>query len=849
MKKILYTLMLLCWLNGFLTAVNAIAATNSASTENMNHPGPTITAYIRRGEIKLPIFQVEHLRKGDKLLVNTNKDAKNQSDWLLVLALVSPVSNKVDAKKFDLAEPVNQASIDITSDDQVPILILAPQVRTMFGLHTSFSESATLIIDAIKSDPQRFVDLQKIDQINHAIALITATLDAVIQRQKPEQAVDAAKNLAARFGVNYVDPGCFKDTTVNTNCVATSIVSSADMIIPADDIWSAGGPNSSAAKVPTDLFASLKIVTEASTYLINKYGDNYDFAPSTGQRQGRSDTIQLLTSARFKNGDIKTAYVYVPSWYAGKSPEIHFEKNTVTCLIKGELKAQIKGLLPLTNYWHDWNLTLRESGTHAGSVIAQFDSLNFKPENGIFSFNASSTATAAPSGDSSSGDGSSSSSQFEFAMNGQGLDATLHGKFGFNNVNIAPFKMALPTNKPLLPQIIGLDGLIAGEHSKLGLAHSAEYACIEQMKILTDDKVLATSTDKLPSELNIDLSSIAPGPAVLEIEQYGVMTQRLPVVIQKHKAHIQKMVHFDLETDITVYGDNLDRIDAIQAGHAICHTSTTDGMATASGKRVFSCPTEISANTNLPARVTILHQDQQPASFDFPVTKMEARPHLIARDTDTIVTTMSAKGIQWNLRAEDKLITEDSELGMLLHAFSGYQLSKGAYVLQLKFADDPLTEKTPVTVPLMSDIAHNELRTRDPISFAHTQLPGIVNPVWYRIQHLPTGLAGDWQALNRSIVYFPQLTTPSCNAAGNGLLIHGNQLELIDWASNDLTHTSTTPPSGSNISTGLVRCDQGLCLGISKLGNDNKLNVKLHWIDDRLFTVTLNDALHCATNK
>ena len=471
--------------------------------------------------------------------------------------------------------------------------------------------------------------------------------------------------------------------------------------------------------------------------------------------------------------------------------------------------------------------------------MTQFDELNFKPENGLFSFNPSAAANIAAGSDN------------DFVMNGQLLDATLTGKFGFSKISIAPFKMALPTNKLLLSHVTGLDGLIAGEHSKLGLANPGENACIKQMKILADDKIIAVSADESPAELNIDLSNTAPGTAILEIEQYGVIRQKLPLVIQKRKAHILRLVHFDLETDIAAYGDNLDRIDAIQAGHAICHASMASDALTAAvpGTRFFSCPAEVSANTSLPARVTILHQGQEPASFDFPVTKVEARPHIIARDADTIVTTMSAKGIQWNLRAEDKLITEDSELGMLLHAFGGYQLNKGAYVLQLKFADDPITEKTPLTVPLMSDIAHNELRTRGPVSFIHTQLPGIVNPVWYRIQHQPSGLTGDWQALNRAVVYFPQLNALSCNTTGNSLLIHGNQLELIDWASNDLTRTPATPPSGNSISTGLIRCDQGLCLGISKLGPDNKLNVKLHWIDDRLFTVMLNDVPHCQINK
>jgi hypothetical protein len=270
---------------GALTAglVSAITASANVVTESATHLGPTIISYVQRGNERLPIFQVDHLRKGDKLTVATDRSKKTDGKWLFVLATVNPTGNKVNAERFDLANQDIEASIDITSDDQIPIIVLAPQVRTMFGLHTSFSESAALITEAIKADPQRFVDLQKIDQINHAITLLTAVLDAAIQSQKSAQAMDAAKTLAARFGVRNVDQACFKDNQVNTKCVAAAIVSSADLTAPSDGVWSAEGPNSSSAKIPTDIFASLKIVTEASTYLVNKYGDNYDFAPSSGQ--------------------------------------------------------------------------------------------------------------------------------------------------------------------------------------------------------------------------------------------------------------------------------------------------------------------------------------------------------------------------------------------------------------------------------------------------------------------------------------------------------------------------------------------------------------------------------------
>jgi hypothetical protein len=826
---------------GFLVlgfSLSATAATATAPASELSHPGPILTAYVQRGEERLPIFLVDHLHKGDKLSVTTNKAEKGDGTWLLVLATIAPITNKVDAQSFDLSEHADAAAIDITADDQVPIIVLAPQVRTMFGLHTSFSESATLIVEAIKSDPQRFVDLQKIDQIDYAVAVLASALDAVIQSQKSEQAMAAVKALAAKFGVKYIDPACFKDSAVNTKCVAISIVSSKDMTVPSsDDLWSSSGPNSSGAKIPTDISASLKVVTEASTYLVNKYGDNYDFAPSSGHRQEGGDHIQLIANARFKSGDVKTAYVYVASWFTGKQPEVAVAGKLPACLVKGELIASVKGLLPLKNYWHDWKLVLHEPGT--ATVAGRFNALEFKPENGEYAFDFKKGGQDLP-------------------MEGELLDATLEGKFGFADAIVAPFKVTVSSNDHLLDRVSGLDSLVAGEHAKLRFGGIDGNTCIEQLAVAADGKTLASSSADARSELSIDFGKIDPGPATLEIRQYGVAPQELPIVVKKRKAHIQRMVHFDLETDVTADGDNLERIDSILAGHDVCHAINDAGAAAASTStttststtRVFACPAEIAANANFPAQVTIRHLEQEPASFDFPVTKIGARPHMTIDGANAaIVTILSAKGLQWNLNSDDQLVTEDSGLGILLHAFGGYRLSHGPYVLQLKFADDPQTEQTPISVPLMSDLSHNELRTRTPVSFANAQLPSVVNPILYRVQHLPTGLVGDWQSLNRSVVYFPQLGSVSCGANGSGFLIHGNQLELIDWASNDLTRTSSTQQSDTSQNASMTRCDKGLCLGIGALGTGNKLRLKVHWIDDRLFDVSFPDVLKCVVAK
>ena len=626
--------------------------------------------------------------------------------------------------------------------------------------------------------------------------------------------------------MKYVDPDCFKDSAVNTKCVAAFIVSSADLAVPSDDIWSAAGPNAASVKMPTDFFASLKLMTETGTYLANKYGDNYDFAPSLGQRLRASTEIQLFTNARFKSGDVKTAYVYVPSWFEGKTPEVSMDNKIASCLTKKEMTASVKGNIPLLNYWHDWNLVLHAHGTD--KTVAQFKSVDFRPDTGMFSVDSSGS---------------------ELALNGQIYDATLTGKFGFSNVKINSFHVVLPTDVPLAGQLSGVDNLISGEQPKLVIKDNNNYACVQQMNLLVNDITVATNSESAtPLELTADLNKIEPGPATLEIQQYAAPTQKLAVTIFKRRAHLQKISHHDLETTLTVTGDNLDRIDVIQlANKLICHpvdetgsiASNNPGSTMPATSRTFACPDDAALNAGFPDKVSISYKESEPAPFDFKVSKLVARPHMIIDGANASITKLSATALQWNLSPDDQFVSEDSGLGFLLHAFGGYKLSRGTYQLQLKFSDDPQTEATPISVPLMVDLAHNELRTKKPVTFEAATLPSVVNPVWYRVEHQPSGLAGDWQPLNRSIIYLPQLTAISCDASTNTTFIHGAQLELIDHA------VASDAAADADTKSTLAQCGQDQCLALKGIVSTNQLKVKLHWIDNRRFDVSFPVAPTC----
>ncbi len=799
-----------------------------------SHAGPVITVTVQRGAERLPLFYVDKLQKGDTLRVGTDRNGATHGAWALVLALASPAGSEVTTRQFDLTAPDVDASITITADDQVPVIVIAPQVKTLFGLSTSFEQSASLIADAITADPQRFVELQKIEQINLAIASLTTGLDAMVVKLKTEQAVDSAKTVAAKFGVKSVDPECFKNGAVDTRCVATSIVSSRDLKLPSMvELGSLAQPFATAT-LPADILANVRLVAAASTFLSNKYRDQYDFAPSFAKRDPAADSLQLFANSRFQKGDIKTAYVYVPSWFAGQPPELSLSAQETRCLASGELPAQTKGQLPLSNYWHGWSMALFEVGS--ADAVAKVDGVRVVPEKGVLAFDAKSLPT--PTGNRVSP-----------------LEARLTGFYAFTPVTLGPVDVALPWTGDPLEQLLGLASLVAGDKATLRFNNDRAMACVERLSLLASGAVLATAPVTAASAVaNLDLTAVEANTttagAQLEITQTGGSKLMLPVRILPRRALVSHMERHELENDVTVFGLHLDRIATLLVGDVTCTPSVTPYQAQPPGSRGFSCPPEVAADGIFPATMTVKHAGQEPPAFEAAVTRVSARPHLaLVSGKNSPLIVLSAKAVQWGLALNDPLVSEDSGLALVLRVAKGYKLVRGSYALQIRFGDEPPMDQVPLSVPLMSDMAHNELRTRSPINFQAAHLPSIINPAWFRVVHQPSGYAGDWMPLNKSVITLPALAAPACRSDGRGLQIAGTQLDLIDWASRDLTRAAApdTMPAAVDMAT-LSACDKGLCLGVDKLGPGKRLKVKVQWVDERLFEVVFPSAPTCTPN-
>ena len=388
-------LMLLCRCLACLAVL--FASVLPAHADGLIHHGPKLDIQVQRGTDRLPISRVNHLRQGDKLLVKPVASSLAKGDWVLMLGQIAPAGNEVTTKAFDLARLEGYAELEVTASEQVPVILLAPQLRNMFGLYTSFMESELLLKEVIQSDPQRFYDLQKVDQVNQAITTLSQSLDQWVQDRHSEQAMASVKTLAARFGVQQIDPDCFKGNTVNTQCVAMSMVANKDFVLPASSDLGVLVGSKGAADLTKFLTDKLGVFSDASDFLSHKFRDQYDFATTFGRPVPGEPLTELFSLARFRNGRVKTAYVYVPAWFKADAPALSIDSGRSACLMDSAWPVRAAGRLPVANYWHSWGMTLWAKG--GTSPLLEISEAVFQPELGLFKFTQPAAWPAAGQGD------------------------------------------------------------------------------------------------------------------------------------------------------------------------------------------------------------------------------------------------------------------------------------------------------------------------------------------------------------------------------------------------------------------------------------------------------------------
>ena len=808
LKSIIAFLLLLC------------AGLAAAASDTIHH-GPSLDVQVQRGDFRLPLALVNRLRAGDKLLVRPDVDTLAKGDWVLLLARVSPTGNQVESRHFDVSDLNGDAELEIAADDQVPVILLAPQLRSLFGLYTSLSDSAGLLDGVLRADPQRFYELQKVDQINQAIQAIGRGLARNVSGRRPDDAIQAAKDLAAKFGVSSPDPECFRSQAVNTECLANNIVASRDFSLPSANDLTAMVGNKSAVDLNSLLIANLRLISQASDYLGSKYRDSYDFAPTFGRRQQQSSRIELFSIARFRSGSVKTAYIYVPSWFTGAAPGLQLHELRPGCYSSGRLDVTIDGRLPLASYWHDWRMSLLDPETL--KPLGQVPGVTLDQESGRFSFDPV-------------------EHEESWGPLGRQVAVMLSGRFGFDAVTLGPVRMALPWKdaQSVSAGLGGLSGLVAGERATLQLLSSMSAACVSEMVLKLPNGVQLRSDGDSPTRLEVDLRQVQPSNVELTIAQAAARPLQVELRVLQPRARIARVEHPQWEDGIAVSGERLDRIASIGIGPVNCRVDVPQAIVSGQQQLRLACQGDVSDNARLPDQVVVLHRDNEPAASLVPLSKTAARPRtMVAKGVgNALLVTPSAKAMQWGLALDERFLSDDSGLNLLLQAESPYRLDKGGYLLQMRFRDDPRSDSRPMAVPLIADYGHGELRTLDPVSFRDYALPGVVNPLEYRVLHQPSGQSGDWQALERSVLLLPDLQSRSCSPRGDAWWVSGRHLELIDGIR---LAAAGAAPQEDFIPASLVPCPDGLCLSLPSQLPVGLIELRVRWVD-RVFNVRLPEA-------
>ena len=171
---------------------------------------------------------------------------------------------------------------------------------------------------------------------------------------------------------------------------------------------------------------------------------------------------------------------------------------------------------------------------------------------------------------------------------------------------------------------------------------------------------------------------------------------------------------------------------------------------------------------------------------------------------------------------------------MLLQTKQPYTLLRGLYELQIRFTGDPKSDREPFTVPLISDLDHNELRTKNPIDFSQFDLPSVINSLEYRIFHNTNGQFSEWTNLDKSVILLPDLQDMTCSTRLSSWLVSGKNLNLIESIRvEDNGHEEDFQAAQ------LVSCLQGLCLRIPNLIAKSSISIRIRWVDNRIFNVHL----------
>ena len=507
------------------------------------HRGPTLKIEVQRGEQRLPAYRVPQLKAGDTLRIQVDSRSIGEQAWVMLGGTLTASGHHLSWQSEDLESGKTSLEIPIQSSEQIPFLLIAPQLRNLFGLNTSYQGSVDLMLESIKADPQRFIDLQRVDWVNAAISALERGLETVLQQKDPAQGRQAVFGLAAKFGVKNLNPDCFRQEIVDTGCIALHILGSKDFLLPAAGELASSVGAKQAADLAGLLSTNLRFFVQAGDLLSQRFRDQYEFAASFGRVFESSEETILFSRTRLRTGSVKTAYVYVPAWFAHEEPTISVERGRPLCLLDAYVPIRFEGRLPLLNYWHSWWLTPKaglpgsttdQNSERSTEALAPLRSAQLSIHQERLHFDADALLR-----DIATAKGG-------LPPRNASMTVDMGGRYGFDNVRLESVQLWYPPSDAIEWLLSGQDALVSGQLNRLELSDHPLSSCIDKIQLLRNGQRLlgahsgispmspvTSAIEKKATSYAVSLDGVAAGPAQLEVHfRGGAIQTRLSLLIR-----------------------------------------------------------------------------------------------------------------------------------------------------------------------------------------------------------------------------------------------------------------------------------------------------------------------------
>jgi hypothetical protein len=519
--------------------------------------GPSIGVKVNRAGVSLPIAQVPNLQHGDRLWVHPELPRDQAAHFLLIVAFLRGSTNPSPEKWFIRAEcwakKVREEGIFVTVPDEAEqaVIFLAPETSGDFSTLRS----------AVRGRPGAFV--RAVQDLNQA-SLDRSRLDTYLAAMRDVADTDAAKVhavslLLARSLNIHLDEDCFKKPVEEqAGCLTQK---GGDLVLNDGHSQSVVGALTTGS--PSDLVGQLSYTPQAGLGYFSPYVGaimdmgrildslhtaQYQYIPALSLPRKDLLELKLNNPPSFHNPK-SVILIALPAIRKEEVPPLRVvDDQALTCVQRDPIVLPVQGapLVFSTGFAHDIKLQIK---TKAGKTVEV--PLQARASRGGFTLDSAALAAAKLD----SGPGTT-------------LQATLHGRWGFDAFNGPAYQLHYPQEvKWTVPSAESSTLTTGGAHT-LHL-HSTEVACLDRVSLndKNGDPLKVQWNVSQPDEVDVTIpaeSAKVSGPVTLELKEAGLKREgEIALRIYGETGQFKPFAVIPGDPRATLRGTNLDDVESV----------------------------------------------------------------------------------------------------------------------------------------------------------------------------------------------------------------------------------------------------------------------------------------------